>query len=81
MMKELNYSETTGAGESATRMQQTLTGNKWWSVADLCNYLQMKPQTVYTILGRYKHKFNILSRDSNESGYRAKYYRINQHGV
>lgn len=66
----------TPLGATTLSIRDALTGNKWWSIADLMDYLKLDKMTVYNTLTRHGKKFGIQSYVSPDKGYKIKYFRI-----
>lgn len=63
-------------GENAALVMEALASFKWWSLADLQDYLGIPTTNINTIIARHGHKFGVLSMDDKSTGTRRKLYRI-----
>lgn len=66
----------TPLGTAALSVRDTLKGHKWWSIADLVNYLGFEHPTIYNTLARHSKKFGVESYVSIENKRSIKYFRI-----
>lgn len=62
------------------RLRDTLTGHKWWSTADLIDYMGLPKSTINNHLSRHSAKLNVESCSHLEKGHHVKYYRIKPDG-
>lgn len=57
-------------------VMDTLTSHKWWSLAELSEYLHIPTSNLSTMLYRHKNQFNVLSKDDTSTRTLRKLYRI-----
>ena len=62
--------------QKVKQVMDTLTSHKWWSLAELSDYLHIPVSNLSTMLYRHKNQFNVLSMDDTSTHTLRKLYRI-----